>query len=158
MSTKFFPKRGVPCNFFLFFAKVAGNALDGRAGVCYDEIVPRMRLLWSVQPDTGHVCGKNFYDMEEPEMKKTKKLAALVLAMLMAFSLMAVTASAYDEGEHVYDCTVCCEEEGIMPLGPVDPAGPPCIICGGSTAWTLIRHDNAGLPVYGYMCVRGCRV
>lgn len=114
--------------------------------------------LWSVQPDTGHVCGKNFYDMEEPEMKKTKKLAALVLAMLMAFSLMAVTASAYDEGEHVYDCTVCCEEEGIMPLGPVDPAGPPCIICGGSTAWTLIRHDNAGLPVYGYMCVRGCRV
>lgn len=86
MSTKFFPKRGVPCNFFLFFAKVAGNALDGRAMACYDEIVPRTRPLWSVQPDTGHVCGKNFYDMEEPEMKKTKKLAALVLAMLMALS------------------------------------------------------------------------
>ena len=28
-------------------------------------------------------------------MKKTKKLAALVLAMVMAFSLMAVTAAAY---------------------------------------------------------------
>ncbi len=53
MSTKFFPKRGVPCNFFLFFAKIAGNALDGRAMVCYDEIVPRTQPLWSVQPDTG---------------------------------------------------------------------------------------------------------
>lgn len=86
MSTKFFPKRGVPCNFSLFFAKVAGNVLDGRAGVCYDETVPRTRLLWSVQPDTGHVCGKNYYDMEEPEMKKAKKLAALILTMVMALS------------------------------------------------------------------------
>ena len=122
MSTKFFPKRGVPCNFSLFFAKVAGNALDGRAGVCYDETVPRTRLLWSVQPDTGHVCGENLYDMEEPEMKKTKKLAALVLAMLMAFSLMAVTAAAYG-AEHEHDGT-CCEET-IQPRRPA----AQCLYC-----------------------------
>ena len=36
-------------------------------------------------------------------MKKAKKLASLFLAMLMAFSLMAVTASAYDAG-HEHGC------------------------------------------------------
>ena len=48
-------------------------------------------------------------------MKKTKKLAALVLAMVMAFSLMAVTASAYGAEEH--DCAVCTEET-IQPRKP----------------------------------------
>ena len=49
-------------------------------------------------------------------MKKAKKLASLFLAMLMAFSLMAVTASAYDAG-HEHDCMVC-GEEGIQPRRP----------------------------------------
>ena len=49
-------------------------------------------------------------------MKKAKKLAALFLAMLMAFSLMAVTAAAYDAG-HEHDCAVC-SEEGIQPRIP----------------------------------------
>ena len=35
-------------------------------------------------------------------MKKSNRLASLFLAMLMAFSLMAVTASAYDAG-HEHD-------------------------------------------------------
>lgn len=93
-------------------------------------------------------------------MKKTKKLLALVLAMVMAFSLMAVTAAAYGAEEHEHECVVCCEDEGVMPLGPVgpDPLGPPCVICGGGTVWTLLRYDNAGLPVYGYVCSRGCQV
>ena len=42
-------------------------------------------------------------------MKKRTKIASLFLAMLMAFSLMAVTASAYDAG-HEHDCAVYSEE------------------------------------------------
>ncbi len=49
-------------------------------------------------------------------MKKSRKLLALVLAMIMAFSLMAVTAAAYDAG-HEHDCAVC-SEEGIQPRVP----------------------------------------
>lgn len=50
-------------------------------------------------------------------MKKTKKLLALVLAMMMAFSVMAMTAAAYDaEDGHVH--TEACSEEGIMPRIP----------------------------------------
>ena len=55
-------------------------------------------------------------------MKKTKKLAALVLAMLMAFSLMAVTAAAYG-AEHEHDGT-CCEET-IQPRRPA----AQCLYC-----------------------------
>ena len=50
-------------------------------------------------------------------MKHTKKLLALVLAMLMAFSLLAVTAAAADAEEHEHTCAACCEDEGIMPIG-----------------------------------------
>ena len=49
-------------------------------------------------------------------MKKSRKLLTLVLAMIMAFSLMAVTAAAYDAG-HEHDCAVC-SEEGIQPRIP----------------------------------------
>ena len=85
-------------------------------------------------------------------MKKVKKLASLFLAMLMAFSLMAVTASAYDAG-HEHGCTVCSEDEGIMPLGPVGPQGPPCVKCGGPTVWDVVGEDAVGNPLYGYRCV-----
>lgn len=64
-------------------------------------------------------------------MNKSRKLLALVLAMIMAFSLMAVTAAAYEaEDGHDHGCTVCCEDEGVMPLGPVP--GPWCRYCGAS--------------------------
>ncbi len=49
-------------------------------------------------------------------MKKRTKIASLFLAMLMAFSLMAVTAAAYDAG-HEHDCAMC-SEEGIEPRKP----------------------------------------
>lgn len=49
-------------------------------------------------------------------MKKTKKLLALVLAMMMAFSLMAVTAAAYGADEHEH--THVCSEETIQPRIP----------------------------------------
>ena len=48
-------------------------------------------------------------------MKKTNRLASLFLAMLMAFSLMAVTASACDSEDSPVH-TEACEDEGIMPL------------------------------------------
>ena len=60
-------------------------------------------------------------------MKKTNRLASLFLALLLAFSLMAVTASACDSKDsHVH--TEACEDEGIMPLYPMK--GPPCPYCG----------------------------
>ena len=49
-------------------------------------------------------------------MRRSKKLLSLVMAMLMAFSLMAVTAAAYDAG-HEHDCAVY-SEEGIQPRRP----------------------------------------
>ena len=67
-------------------------------------------------------------------MKKRTKIASLFLAMLMAFSLMAGTASAYDAG-HEHDCAVC-SEEGIGPKagwGPFDYT-QTCVRCGGFLA------------------------
>ena len=48
-------------------------------------------------------------------MKKTRKLLALVLALMMAFSCMAMPAMAHGD-----------EDEGIMPLGEVGT----CPYCG----------------------------
>ena len=49
-------------------------------------------------------------------MKRSKRLLSLVMGMLLAFSLMAVTAAAYDAG-HEHDCAVY-SEEGIQPRLP----------------------------------------
>ena len=57
-------------------------------------------------------------------MRKMKKLAALCLAMLMAFSLMAVTASAYDAAGHEHDET--CAEAMVQPRRPA----VMCYSCG----------------------------
>ena len=51
-------------------------------------------------------------------MKRTKKLLALVLAMMMAFSIMAVTAAAHGD-------------EGVMPLYDVARCS-----CGGTVTRT----------------------
>lgn len=59
-------------------------------------------------------------------MKKRTKIASLFLAMLMAFSCMAMTASAYGEE--------------IEPRGPVGPQGPPCRVCGYTTV--LMGEDG----------------
>lgn len=47
-------------------------------------------------------------------MKNTKKLLALVLALVMAFSLMAVTAAAAGTAEHEHVCST----ETIQPRKP----------------------------------------
>ena len=66
-------------------------------------------------------------------MKKSRKLLALVLAMMMAFSLMA-TASAASEEEHVHDGT-CCEAT-VQPRTQVIP----CPKCGGTCrVWVTIK-------------------
>ncbi len=78
-------------------------------------------------------------------MKKTKKLAALVLAMVMAFSLMAVTAAAYGADEHVHDGT-CCEET-IQPRKP----GGWCPRCGeGASCYPCGEKD--GRIIYRWEC------
>lgn len=57
-------------------------------------------------------------------MKRTKKLTALVLALMMALSCMAMTAAAYGAEEHVHDETCC--EEAVTPRG----LSPECPSCG----------------------------
>lgn len=69
-------------------------------------------------------------------MKKMKKLAALVLAMVMAFSLMAVTAAAYGADEHEHDAT-CCEAT-IQPRG----LAMSCDYCG--RGMTLLGQSGSG--------------
>lgn len=78
-------------------------------------------------------------------MKRTKKLAALVLAMVMAFSLMAVTAAAAGTEEHVHDCVVCSEET----IQPRIPMGW-CNICNVATT-TWVHYLN-GKRVVDFIC------
>lgn len=71
-------------------------------------------------------------------MKKMKKLAALVLAMVMAFSLMAVTAAAYGAEEHKRDGTCCAE--AVQPRKP----GATCSYCGYGMTETGSSQDSYG--------------
>lgn len=87
-------------------------------------------------------------------MKKTKKLAALVLAMVMAFSLMAVTAAAYGAEEHVHDGT-CCEETIIArkPSARCSYCGSGMVDCGSAsmpngTSGILFRCYNDECPYF----------
>jgi hypothetical protein len=79
-------------------------------------------------------------------MKKTKKLAALVLALVMAFSLMAVTAAAYGADEHVHDGT-CCEET-IQPRKP----GYWCPKCLGPASYYIRPGSNGKPDTYVFDC------
>ena len=87
---------------------------------------------------------------EATEMKKTKKLAALILALMMAFSLMAVTAAAYGADEHIHDGT-CCEET----IQPRKPAAPVCPYCGTVTTDMGFKWEN-GIRYIIFEC-HGCR-
>ncbi len=73
-------------------------------------------------------------------MKRSKKLLSLVMAMLLAFSLMAVTAAAYDAG-HEHDCAVC-SEEGIQPRIPAKT----CYSC--QVEMTYVREGDK----YKFVC------
>lgn len=94
-------------------------------------------------------------------MKKTKKLAALFLAMVMAFSLMAVTAAAYGAEEHVHDETCCAET-----IQPRKPGAPECLYCGypmtdvgtgsdGGGSFNWYQCKTAGCPNRNSTPVRG---
>lgn len=61
-------------------------------------------------------------------MKRTKKILALVLAMMMAFSLMAMPAMAYEEGEHVH--TEACSDVARIPA-------MQCYNCGRGMAYDI---------------------
>ena len=83
---------------------------------------------------------------EATEMKKTKKLAALILALMMAFSLMAVTAAAYGADEHIHDGT-CCEET-IQPRKP----GGWCPKCLGPASYYISPGKYGAPDTYVYDC------
>ena len=78
-------------------------------------------------------------------MRKMKKLAALCLAMLMAFSIMAVIASAYDAADG-HEHTSACSEQTIMPRRPVRE----CPKCRG-TAYLQEEYYH-GVLVTWYEC------
>lgn len=59
-------------------------------------------------------------------MKRTKKLLAMVLALMMALSCMAMPAMAHGDGD-----------EGIMPLKPAYQ----CRVCYGAATYNGIEHS-----------------
>ena len=75
-------------------------------------------------------------------MKLTKKLLALVLAMVMAFSLMAVTAAAYgaEEHEHTHACTETIEPKGVAMM---------CDYCG--RGMLQVKPQNDGMLAFKCM-------
>ena len=79
-------------------------------------------------------------------MKKTKKLLALVLALVMAFSLMAVTAAAYGAEEHNHDGA--CSVETIQPRKP----GGFCPNCLGPASYYVSGRTEGDRPIYVYDC------
>ena len=84
-------------------------------------------------------------------MKKTKRMLALVLAMMMAFAIMAVTASAYEAEEHSHECAACSEDEGVMPLY----VALKCPRCNGAAE--LIEYpDGNGGTIKKLVCLNGC--
>ena len=79
-------------------------------------------------------------------MKRSKKLLALVLALVMSFSLMAVTAAAAGTEEHEHVCST----ETVQPRGPVYI----CPVCGGEATWGVIERAD-GTVYVGLVCKTG---
>lgn len=71
-------------------------------------------------------------------MKKAKKLVALVLAMVMAFSIMATTAAACGVEEHEH--TGACSAEAIQPRKPA----ARCSGCGQAMSEGTTSTDGGG--------------
>lgn len=82
-------------------------------------------------------------------MKRTRKWLSLLLAMVMVFSLLAVTAAACDlEDGHVH--TEACED-GIVPYD-ARPIGPDCPICGRATVGIRVGGTSEH-PIYEFVCM-----
>lgn len=63
-------------------------------------------------------------------MKKTKKLAALFLALMMALSCMAMPAMAHGH------------DDGVSPQGLVVPTTQTCSICGETLFWVYSEEGG----------------
>lgn len=87
-------------------------------------------------------------------MKNTKKLLALVLAMMMAFSIMAMTASAAQDAEagHVHTEACECGDEGIMPTG----VAVSCPVCGGRAELIQEYDPSTQTTRSRIICLSGC--
>lgn len=83
-------------------------------------------------------------------MKTKKRLAALFLAMMMVFSVMAMTASAYGEEGHVHDET-CCEDAVIARK----PGAPVCYKCNLVMVEIGTGIGPGGQEMMQYKCL-GC--
>ncbi len=79
-------------------------------------------------------------------MRKMKKLAALCLAMLMAFSIMAVTAAAYDAADG-HEHTSACSEQTIMPRRPA----VQCVYCRQEMAVSHSESKDGGI-YFTFIC------
>lgn len=77
-------------------------------------------------------------------MKKTRRLLALVLAMMMALGCMAMPAMAAHEDDH--DCAVC-SAEGIEPRVRVTTC-PEC----GAAAYMYTAPDGHGGTIKWVEC------
>lgn len=78
-------------------------------------------------------------------MKTKKRLAALFLAMMMVFSVMAMTASAYGEEGHVHDET-CCDDARSVPEVPL------CPYCNQPMYFYKNTYDKYGIMRPLYKC------
>lgn len=79
-------------------------------------------------------------------MKHTKKLAALFLALVMALSVMAVTAAAYGAEEHEH--TGACSTETIQPRKPAES----CPNCGRGMTEVGSGRDTTGKRYIDFQC------
>lgn len=77
-------------------------------------------------------------------MKKTKRLAALFLALMMSLSLLAVTASAYGVEEHTHD-EECCDAVIARSYAGY------CPICGADASYYVVT-TTGGVRVAYWSC------
>ncbi len=82
-------------------------------------------------------------------MKKTKKLLALVLAMVMAFAMLAIPAAAQEVEEHDH-AAVCATEGAIARIPAMD-----CYKCHAPMVYTV--NDETPPTMYKMVCPNGCK-
>ena len=119
-------------------------------------------LAWNVMDKTGKMwylftirgaaesqirrsVDQNF--LEEPQMKRTKRLLALVLAMMMAFSMMAIPAAAHGEAVSPAGVVTRCPECGANTYEEIDELdGAPKIVFG--CIYKEGRHEHPSTITY----------